>query len=102
MTAYICSPYRGEVTENQRKACEYCRDAMKRGYTPIAPHLLFPQFLDDDVPEERQKALDMCSDIIRAVSFWYTAKASAQAWHIQCAIYMGKPVTIATIKEVVE
>lgn len=105
MTAYICSPYRGDVAENQRKACEYCRDAMKRGYTPIAPHLLFPQFLDDDVPEERQKALDMCSDIIQACSIvlvYGKGISAGMAHDIQCAIYMGKPVTIATIKEVVE
>ena len=28
-----------------------------QGYIPIAPHLLFPQFLDDDNPEERELGL---------------------------------------------
>ena len=105
MTAYICSPYRGDVTENQRKACEYCQDATARGYVPIAPHLLFPQFLDDNKPADRVKALEMCRDIIKVcdIMFVYGDHISEGMAHdIQCAIEVGKPVTIATIKEVVE
>ena len=30
---------------------------MDEGYIPIAPHLLFPQFLDDTNPKERELGL---------------------------------------------
>ena len=51
---YICSPYAGEVSENVENAQKYSRFAVDNGYIPIAPHLLFPQFLNDNDPEERQ------------------------------------------------
>lgn len=51
---YICSPYAGDVETNVQKARRYCRFAVDKGYMPIAPHLLFSQFLNDDSPKERQ------------------------------------------------
>lgn len=51
---YICSPYSGDVQKNIKAAKRYCRCAVDRGYIPIAPHLLFPQFLDDSDVRERQ------------------------------------------------
>ena len=54
---YICSPYAGDVTANVENARRYSRFAVDMGYIPIAPHLLFPQFLCDDNPKERQLGL---------------------------------------------
>ena len=54
---YICSPLRGDVTTNLRNARKYSRFAVKQGYLPFAPHLLFPQFLDDNKPKERELGL---------------------------------------------
>lgn len=54
---YICSPYAGEIEKNVKAAQEYSRFAVEKGYTPIAPHLLFPQFLNDANPKERQLGL---------------------------------------------
>ena len=54
---YICSPYSGDVDANTAAARRYSRFAVEQGYIPIAPHLLFPQFLDDDNPKERQLGL---------------------------------------------
>ena len=51
---YICSPYAGDVEVNTENARRYCRFAVDKGYIPIAPHLLFTQFLNDDSPKERQ------------------------------------------------
>jgi hypothetical protein len=47
------SPYRGDVDRNVAYAQEAALDCLRRGESPIASHLLFPQFLRDDVPEER-------------------------------------------------
>ena len=54
---YICSPYAGDVEKNVTAAQEYSRFAVDKGYIPIAPHLLFPQFLNDRNPKERQLGL---------------------------------------------
>ena len=54
---YICSPFSGSVDENIAAAQRYSRFAVDNGYIPFAPHLLFPQFLDDSNPKERQLGL---------------------------------------------
>ena len=51
---YICSPYAGNVEGNVAAARKYSRFAMERGYIPIAPHLLFPQFMEGSDPEQRR------------------------------------------------
>ena len=55
--AYICSPFSGDVETNVANARRYSRFAVDKGYIPIAPHLLFPQFIDDDNPDERELGL---------------------------------------------
>lgn len=54
---YICSPYSGDVEGNTQRARAYCRYAVDKGCIPLAPHLYFPQFLDDRT--ERSLALFM-------------------------------------------
>ena len=54
---YICSPYAGDVEKNVAAAQGYSRFAVDKGYIPIAPHLLFPQFMDDGNPKERELAM---------------------------------------------
>ena len=54
---YICSPYAGDVENNTAAARRYSRFAVEAGYIPIAPHLLFPQFLDDNNSKERELGL---------------------------------------------
>ncbi|MGN1457465.1 MAG: hypothetical protein ACI4XP_05875 [Acutalibacteraceae bacterium] len=54
---YICSPYSRDVDGNTERARQYSRYAVDTGYIPIAPHLLFPQFLNDTDPKERELGL---------------------------------------------
>jgi hypothetical protein len=54
---FICSPYAGNVETNTENARNYCRFAVKQNYIPFAPHLLFPQFLDDGDEEQRNLGL---------------------------------------------
>ena len=54
---YICSPYSGNPSVNKANARRYCRFAVDSGYIPLAPHLLFPQFMDD--ASERNRAMFM-------------------------------------------
>ena len=54
---YICSPFAGDIEANVEAARRYSRFAVDEGYIPIAPHLLFPQFLNDADPKERELGL---------------------------------------------
>lgn len=56
---YICSPYSGDTKKNVEKARRYSRFAVDRHYLPITPHIYFTQFMDDNVPEERNTAIFM-------------------------------------------
>ena len=43
-----------------RKAAAYSRMACEEGHLPIAPHLLFPQFLNEGIEEERRLGICIC------------------------------------------
>ena len=51
---FICSPYAGDIECHIRRAQGYCRFAVSKNCIPIAPHLLFPQFMEEDDPEQRR------------------------------------------------
>lgn len=55
---YICSPYRGDVESNVETAKQLCSFAASCCRVPIAPHLLLPQFMDDDDPLDRALAME--------------------------------------------
>jgi hypothetical protein len=56
---YIASPYAGDIEQNVAFAIEACKYAIQLGYTPIAPHLMYPQMLDDSAPNERTLGLEL-------------------------------------------
>lgn len=61
---YICSPLRGDIGENLVRAQSYCIIALQGGCTPIAPHLMYRDILRDDILEERERALDICLQLV--------------------------------------
>lgn len=54
---YICSPYSGDVEANVQLAQRFCAFAVSAGQIPLAPHLHFPQFMDDIDPDARELAM---------------------------------------------
>ena len=80
---YICSPYSVNVNRNIEMARKYCRFAVDKHYLPIAPHLLFTQFMDDTIPEERETAIFMnfvlMSKCAEMWVFGYVISAGMQA-----------------------
>ncbi|TRX47083.1 DUF4406 domain-containing protein [Corynebacterium guaraldiae] len=54
---YICSPYSGDTEANTALAREICARAVGEKKIPLAPHLFFPQFMDDTDPDERELAM---------------------------------------------
>ena len=77
---YICSPYRGNTNENIENARKYSRFAVVHHSIPIAPHLLFPQFLDDTLGEDRQTAMFMNYVLLtKCVQLWVFAAVFLRA-----------------------
>ncbi len=54
---YVASRYAGDIHTNVRNAIKYCRYVIDKDCMPIASHLLYPQILDDSVPEQRDLGL---------------------------------------------
>lgn len=54
---YVCSPYRGNIDENVKNARVYSRFTFDKKNIPITPHLLYPQFLNDEDLFERNIAI---------------------------------------------
>ena len=49
---FICSPYRGDIKKNLENVKRCCRYLSNEGI-PIAPHLYFTQFLDEQYEREK-------------------------------------------------
>lgn len=69
---YICSPLRGDYEKNTENAETYCYVIMRHvpDAVPLAPHIYFPRFLDDNDEEERKLGiaagialLDKCDEL---------------------------------------
>ncbi len=54
---FICSPFKGDIERNIAKAQGYSRFAVSKNCIPFAPHLLFPQFMDDSDKSQRELGL---------------------------------------------
>ena len=56
---YICSPFSGDIPGNTAKAIRYSRFAVDSHAIPLAPHLLFPLFMDEETERELAMFMDM-------------------------------------------
>lgn len=92
---YICSPYRGDVENNIQKAKNYCRFVVEEGKCPLAPHLFFPQFLDDNIESERQQGLQLNSNFLNLCDeLWVFGEEISQGmqFEIDLAKYLNKKI----------
>lgn len=93
---FVCSPYSGNVEENLRMAREYSRSVVDRGCVPVTPHLMYPQFMNDNNSEDRAKALDMNKRLIEHCcdEVWWVGKSqtSGMREELLYAESLGKPI----------
>ena len=90
---YVCSPYRGDIGKNTKFAAECWKRVLNLGGAPIAPHLYFPQFLDEDT--ERMKALavnEKLIDVCQAVWVFGDVITDGMRYEIDYAEKSGKKV----------
>ncbi len=81
---YVASPCRGDVAANTARACAICRELALAGAAPLAPHLVYPQLLNDADPAEREAGL-------RAGRVWL---------EVADAIHVYGPVTAGMRREI--
>lgn len=88
---FICSPLRGDVETNIRRANGYCRFALTEGVLPIAPHVIFSKVLDDGIPEERALGLKLSRELL--------AKVCSEIWVFGDRISEGMRAEIELAQE---
>ena len=98
---FVCSPYSGNVEENLRMAREYSRSVVDRGCVPVTPHLMYPQFMNDNNSEDRAKALDMNKRLIEHCcdEVWWFGKSQTPGMREELlyAESLGKPIFKGTL-----
>lgn len=89
---FVASAFRGNVVVNVSKACGYCHAIAAAGHVPFAPHLLYPRFLDDDVPEDRDAGIAAGLRIMEACDeVWFIGQMTEGMRHeARAAASMGK------------
>lgn len=107
LLVFVSSPYIGkgpsEIPKNLELARKLCKILVLNGLNPIAPHLFLPEFLDESVEEERERALNFCLDMVeRADEVWaYTGNGISAGMHreLERAYELEKPVSLITSVE---
>ena len=93
MIVYICSPYSGDIETNTEKTKAYCRYAVQEGQVPVAPHLMFPQFMDEE--KERELALQMDLVLLeKCDELWVFGKTMTSGMRAEIAYAKNKKMKI--------
>lgn len=84
---YVCSPLRGDVERNISRASGYCRFAVKEGVLPLAPHAMFSGFLDDGIPEEREKGMALGLELLKVCSeLWVIGDRISEGMEVEIKV----------------
>lgn len=98
---YICSPYAGDVDRNSDNARKYSRFAVDNGVLPIAPHLLFPQFMKEET--ERELALFMGMVLLtKCAELWVFGNNLSEGMQAEIAKAEQRNMTIRYFTEDME
>jgi len=87
---YIASPLRGDYNQNIKNAVKYCKNACDMGVLAIAPHIVFSQWCNDTIPEQREQGLRLGLELL--------AKAD-ELWVMGDRVSQGMAGEIAFAKE---
>lgn len=72
---FVCSPFRATAKNGLAKHIDYakaaCRQVFEEGDHPFAPHLLYPSFLNDHSPADRERGIAAGLTILSACDALY-------------------------------
>lgn len=101
---YICRKYRGDIKTNVENARKYCRFAINNMTIPIAPHLLYPQFMNDDDPNERYLAVHTINYVLlgKCRELWVFGKEFSDGMQREIDIAKRRKMKIKYFSEEME
>ena len=100
---YVCSPLRGDIENNIKRAIEYSRYVFLQGYIPYAPHTIFTQFLDDTVEAERSAAMEMGNImLLKCDEIWVFGDTISSGMSNEIELAGKNKIPIRTIKNIKE
>ena len=95
---YICSPYAGNTEENTAFARQACGYAISQGVVPLAPHLLYPQILNDSIPEERETGIRLAMEILeQCEELWICGDRMSAGMKREAAYAKAKGIPIRRV-----
>ena len=99
---YICSPFsKGDVEQNVENARRYSRFAVDKHCIPVAPHLLFPQFMNEE--KERETALFMGIVLLtKCAELWVFGEYISSGMTVEIAKAVRKGIPIRYFSEDME
>ena len=98
MVVFVCSPFGGKK-KNLDAAINYCLMEVELGNTPFAPHLLYPQMLDEAT--DRQLGIDMGIEMLQRcdeLHAWGGMITPGMQKEIDAAEHMGIPVVMMEVQ----
>ena len=97
---YIASKYAGDIPHNTYMARRYSRYAIEKGYIPLAPHLLLPQFLSEETERDLAISIDL-RFLALCEELWVCGEISeGMQREIDHASAMGMPVRYVKEEEI--
>ena len=97
---YVCSPYAGAIDVNVTRARCYSRFVLTQRKIPITPHLLYPQFMDDNNPNERKIALSINKVLIgRCEELWVFGSKLSEGMQFEINYARGRGLLLRWFDE---
>lgn len=64
---YVASPLSGDVEANNERTRSFCRFVVEQGCIPLAPQLMYPQFMNDE--DQAAQVRKICENYLAGMSF---------------------------------
>lgn len=97
---FICSPFAAKTKEQQDLnvliAQAMCRKALFEGHAPYAPHLIYPQMLDDNKVEQRNLGLRAGQEFMKVCDkVWQFSEVMSEGMKSDLRSHGGKTELIS-------
>ena len=107
---FICSPLRPrskdpgeaekEIEANLNRARKACKFVSDLGAIPYAPHIYATQFLDDGVPEERERGMELGREWLRiADEVWVFSERTSEGMASEIALASKLDIPVRMVAE---
>jgi len=96
---FASSPLRGDIVRNVNNARLFAKFVCDAGHSPVMPHLMFTQFLDDYIDNDRTMGIECGMKYLeKADEVWVFAEdegkcSAGMKAEVDYARKLGKPLT---------